>query len=294
MASDLPIRILIRTNVDWASMDTESFGRQSDPTLPVGFIRRSVEHRHPEVFAEAFGVGYFRYRGELARIAREHISRVHHARVSVAFDDFEQWFLDDSEEFIFPTDDDDVFSPHLAEVMRGVEADTNVVLWSAVQAGYIAVLDPSIPPGAVRYDFPILFSNNWGIRKSFLRSKFDMDGCKLFLSDHQVAQRRIAAHVGVVHDTPASEFPFVPLFSSEVARVDACYSVQLAHPGSLLFFGAAGISGPLATELLRKFDPSVLVDAPDYAAWAGPFLREVASVVPRLKAGIATSNPRHG
>jgi hypothetical protein len=211
--------------------------------------------------------------------------------VSFGFDDFEQWFFDEREEFIFPTDDDDLFSPHLADVMESVEAGTNVVLWSAIQAGYYAAFDPSIPPGVVRYDMPFLFSNNWGVRKSFLRSKLSVDDCKLFLSHHHVAQRTMVDHIGVNHDTPETEFAFASLLSPEVTLVIGCFSVQLAHPGSLQFFGAAGISGPSAKELLQQRDPSIQVDAPDYAPWAESFLRQTASVVPRLRAA-SIASPR--
>src|SRR5450432_630473 len=111
-------RILVVTDVEWASMTDATFASQDDPTRPLAFLEIAKRHDLPRIFLEAFGVDFFRYRGELRRIAQASLERIPGARLSIGFEDFDRWFYDDDDEFIFPIDDDDLYHPRLVETLQ--------------------------------------------------------------------------------------------------------------------------------------------------------------------------------
>jgi hypothetical protein len=274
-------RIFVRTNVNWSAMDAEAFASQADPTRPLPFINGAVTHDLPGAFRDAFHVDFFRYRAAIRQIAQSSLERVQGARRSFGFDDFDAWFYDERDELVFPIDDDDLFHPELARAVDRVAGDTCIVVWDSVQAGF---LDHDTTPGCRRYVWPALFSNNWGVRKSFLRKAFDAPTCRRFLADHLFAQECMVRQLDVSLDwMPDGAFrSFAPLAKPGVVLLADCYSLNYFHVGSACFFGALVEQGS-PRELYRHFDPSLTLEVGDYALWADGYLREFSSVVPRLR-----------
>lgn len=274
-------RILVRTNIDWAQMTPERFRAQNDPLQPQLFIHAAVKHDLPAIFSRTFGIDYFRYRAELQRIGRSSLEAVEDAVITIGFNDFENWFHDDTEEFIFPIDDDDLFAPDLAESATGISEDTVIVLWRHVMAGYASFT----PEASVqRRDEKILFSNNWGVRKSFLRENFSPDRAKLFLARHMTAHEEMLRFLNLVptDEKLTGARRFTELEHPRIQMQPSSRGVDYMHPGSLQFFGRLAQSGA-PEEAMRAFTADADLIVPDYVSWARPSLEALWSTFSRLK-----------
>lgn len=275
-------RILVRTDVDWSSMTEESFASQVDPTRPLGFLAAATENDLPGTFREVFGVDFFRYRAEVRRIAEASLRNVRDVQVSTGFEGADAWFLDGEDEFIFPTDDDDFFRPDLARAVEHAAPGTRILLWDAVQAG-LAPTDPN--PVCRRVEWSALGSNNWAVRKSFLREQFP-DTWKEFLSDHEFAQRSMVRFL----DVPLDYMPegpmrsFAPLLGEGVMVLSDCYSLNSLHIGSLQFFCWLLWDGS-PRDLYPTFATGQRVPLQESVRWAEPYVDEVSSLISRLQRG---------
>ena len=280
IATPVQCRILVRTNVDWTAMTPERFRAQDDPLQPQLFIHAAVKHDLPGIFSRTLGVDYFRYRAELQRIGRSSLETVRDTVISVGFDDFESWFDDDNEEFIFPIDDDDLFAPDLAQAVAGIPRETAIVMWRHVMAGY-----PEFTPEAAvqQRNEKILFSNNWGVRKSFLKENFSPERAKVFLARHMTAHEEMLRFLNLV---PADEKltgarRFTELEHPRVQVQPASRSVDYMHPGSLQFFGRLAQNG-VPEQAMRAYSANADLSIPDYVSWAKPYLEALWSTCSRL------------
>lgn len=274
-------RIVVLTDIDWSGMSDETFASQSDPTRPLSFINTAVQHDMLGAFRDAFGVDYFRYRAEVRRIAQSSLEAIKDVRLSIGFADFDCWFEDERDEFIFPIDDDDLYHPELARSLDSVQDDSILLLWDTVEAG-IRFHEPD--PVCNRYVWPALSANNWAIRKSFLRRTFDASGAARFLSDQEFAQRFLVDYFGV--DTswipPGPLQVFAPLAKPGVVMQADCFSVNFVHVGSLFFFwGVLGKGSP--REIYRQYNIHKPVELGDYVRWAEPYMLRLTTVIPRLR-----------
>jgi hypothetical protein len=270
----LKARILVRTTVDWAGMTAEAFRNQTDPYRPEIFVYHAVHHDLPGKFRQAFGVDYFAYRHELQRIARGSYEHAIGCELSIGFGDFEQWFNDDADEFVFTTDDDDLFAPHLASATASVDADTAILVWPPVMFGFVEFR----PPMTVeRHYYPMLFTNNWAVRKSFLREHFEPEQARRFLAYHDVAQAETMRLLGIQRRLDLADGRFSPLFHHRVLPILDALSVEYMHPGSLHIFNTLG-EGRLA-----DYDPTIPIPVPEYVSWAAGYLENMRTAIHRLR-----------
>jgi hypothetical protein len=269
-------------------MNMETFVAQHEPTRPLSFINIAVEHDMLGAFQEAFGVDYFSYRAEVRRIAQSSLDAVKNVSVSIGFADFERWFGDPSDEFLFPIDDDDLYHPELARTLDPVQEDSILILWDTVEVG-IRFHGPD--PVCNRYFWPALTANNWAIRKSFLKKHFDAQGAARFLSDHEFAQRFLVDYFGV--DTswipPGPLQSFAPLAQPGVVMQADCYGVNFVHVGSLFFFWGV-LSKGAPRQIYREYNIDKPVEVADYVAWADPYMKLLSTVIPRLRAARAVGD----
>jgi hypothetical protein len=273
-------------------MTDERFRSQSDPTQPLLFIRGAASQDLPGAFLRTFGVNYYAYRSELQRIAAAALSSVDVDAMSVGFDDFDNWFHDETDEVIFPIDDDDLFAWNLRDAIKAMGTDSALVLWSHVMAGFI---DFKIVPAVSRQILPLLYSNNWGVRKSFLRSNFDVIDAKQFLAHHHIAHRN-SLHLLGISVTHLPEGPlrtFASLVHPRVALIGDCYGVDYMHVGSLQLYSALTTVGS-PEESLRRYPVEDVLPIPEYIAWAEPYLREMQTAIPRLRRHLPTATARRG
>jgi hypothetical protein len=295
--SRLPARVLVRTDVDYASMTASTFAAQEDPTRPLLFIRFATNARCLETFERVFGYGFFRLRAELRASAEDGLSLMRGVRKSVGFADFDAWFDDPEDELVFPIDDDDVFHPDLA-ARATLPADAAMVVWGWRALG---VHPWGVQPALHHADGPILLSNNWGVRKSFLRSALSKDDARRFLADHATAQEAMVHHLGLASKTGWDGMfanAFTELRHPSVHFIEGAHSLQLLHPASLYLLALAAQTGDLETHL-RALDVAHAVPLPAELGWAAPAVARYESLVLRLAEGRsarATENatPGHG
>jgi hypothetical protein len=277
-------RIVVRTNVDWRTMDRETFARQDDPTRPLLFIAHAAQQDIVGVFERVFGVRYFDFRASIRDIASEGLRAVPDARITNGFEDFDAWFFSDEEEFLFPVDDDDIFNPALTAAVRELEPSTDVVIWNHAGVGYAA--DQRLP-AVHRWTERVLFSNNWGIRKSFLRKLLPSDACRRFLACHRTAQSTLVRSYGIPEQSNQGDFNvFVDLDNPGVRHLDDALGLQLFHVGSLIGFWARS----RVEDVERSFsevDLTVPISLPGDLRWAEPFVARYSA----LMGDIAASRP---
>ena len=235
------LRILVRTDVDWGSMDVERFAAQDDPTRPLLFIRHALERDLIPMFRRIYGMDYFEFRGAIQRLAASRLAAVAGARVSVGFADFETWFHDPSDELVCPVDDDDIFHPGLVARLHALAPETELVIWKHAAVGYAPTQTRA---GVHRWNEHVLFSNNWGIDKAYLRRLLPPDEARLFLSCHRTAQSRMAGVYGIPERLDQGGFGhFVELEHERLRFLDEFLSLQLFHVGSLSGLWARSLQG---------------------------------------------------
>jgi hypothetical protein len=267
----LPVRILVRTDVDWASMDREAFGAQSAAEAPSSFIRFLTSRSALDVWDEVYDVDFFDFRQRLRALTEANLAAVHGARLSIGFDDF-AWYHDDEDEMIYPIDDDDYFHPDLADTAPAADEGIDVVAWAHGHYYYDAEGHPQTRIRRV----PILFSNNWGIRKSFLRANYGEEQARHLLVSHDDASFAVADHLGIER-SPEAKFFEVPLRGDLIRHFDTPYSLSVKHVGSLQTLSKFLRTEDPVGELRRQ---QVTAHAPvqEELRWCEPWLRQVERI----------------
>lgn len=277
----LPTRILVRTNVDYATMDLAAFGRQSDPSRPLPHIVAAANSGSVQVFNDVFGVDFFAFRGRLKALAEPRLRAIPDAQVTIGFDDFDDWFRDPRDEMIYPIDDDDVFDTRLPR-LSSIQPATTLVVWEHVAVGFPLT---GVHPALHRFRTPVLFSNNWGVRKSFLQAAMSKKEALEFLADHGTAQTRYAAALGLQSNEWAGAFGafFAELRAPAVEFVEGHFGVQLYHPASLMQLAVGAQIDDIGGRL-RRLDLETRTELPEELAWARSFVREYEDLVGTLAA----------
>ena len=220
-------RILVRTDVDWASMNMERFAAQSNPNRPLAFIELIRRRGWLDAWAEAFTMDFFAYRSALQSISAAAHERVPNTTITVGLDDL-GWLDEHGDEWIFPVDDDDVFAPGMAEIIGPVDDDVVLVL----RPQYY-VFNPKSEPGhlTVLDENRVMFTNNWGIRKSFVRELPEADVRELF-ARHSDGTRIVADALGRPGFAERSEWLRHDLSGPRVDWSTTPFSLAVKHPGS--------------------------------------------------------------
>jgi hypothetical protein len=187
----------------------------------------------------------------------------------------------DQDEIIFPVDDDDVFHPGLSDLARSLSAHTDLVFWCHAAAGY----GPSgTSPTVHRWSERALFSNNCGLRKSFLRKWFSTQECRDLLASHRAAQETVSRHFGIEGADLNPLGPVVDLVHHRAAFYPEHFGLQLLHVGSLAGFWVRSITDD-PTRAFEGADLTARFDLPDGLKWAAPFLARYWDFMATVEAG---------
>lgn len=262
---------MVRSAIDWTAMDRDAFGSQTSAGAPVKFLRFAEEHGALDVWSAAFATDFFAFRHDLQAIAERNLSGLDGVAVSVGLDDL-SWLDADGDEMIYPIDDDDLFHPDLAATAPAAGEATNVVLWPHGQYAYD---DAGHPMTGLRRG-RLLFSNNYGLRKSFLRDRFERSEIVEVLADHAAATTAVAAHLGIERPAGTKWFQ-VALRGDDVTVADRPHGVSLKHVGSLqVLKSALSTDDPVATLCRYRLDERA--EVLDELVWAEPWLRDAEDV----------------
>lgn len=262
----LPVRVVVRTDVDWSSLGEASFAAQSEPDRPLAFIRAAAARGMPAAFRAATGVELFAYRGELAAITASWHATLPGVRVTRGLAGLEDWLFAPGDELLVPTDDDDLFSPRLSTLGDAIAPGADLILFPHVAAGHV---DFERRPRVERSWARVLFTNNWGVRRSWLAS-LGAERARTVLADHRAAQIQALRRLGVAFDETPLGFPLEPLVGDAVQTVEECLSVDYMHPGSLQMFLTLS-DGGRAARPYDALDLEAPLEIPPEIAWArGP------------------------
>src|SRR5918996_4365727 len=233
---DVPVRVIVRTDVDWQRMGRAEFLKQSDPTRPLAFI----SPRPIDLWDQAFAVDFFSYRGQLQENAFSTVREAGADAISVGFDGFESWWERPDEEIVVPIDDDDLLIGPLGPLARDLEEDVYVALWP--RAALMLEEDGSM--GWRCHMMPCILATNCALRKSFLKHHFNRGEAVEVLADHAVANERIGDVLGVPPEDQVLP-RFRRLDHPRVAFLHRPFSLKNGHVGSI----------QLLVRTMRREDP---------------------------------------
>lgn len=150
------LRIVVRTNTDWANMTMSKFVNQQEPQSPREFVRIGKELL-PQ-WEQATGQNYFHYRERVRRLCFSKL-RTLELPITVGADNV-NWNSED--EFLIPIDDDDILLPSVKTIAEHINESVNLVIWQRI-TNYLGNERLENPSFGGQLD-----TCNWAIRKSFL------------------------------------------------------------------------------------------------------------------------------
>jgi hypothetical protein len=295
----VPIRILCRTDIDWESAvraersETRAghaarmLPRPSlAPTSLVRFLEALEDKHILDVWDEFFDVDLITLRYELNRISQDNLSLVRDARLTVGLHDFPAWYERDEDEMIYPIDDDDYFHPDLAGTAPNVGDETAIVFWPHIAYTY----DDSGSPTLAKRPVRTLLSNNWGVRKSFLKEQFTEQEARRILTDHAYAALEVSRRFGCRRPAHNEHWWDVELRAERARFLSQSYGVSLVHVGSLLRLRAAldsdrvGVFAEHMGKSFAHFHLGESAEVPLELKWTEPWIRRAEQVFTSLRA----------
>jgi hypothetical protein len=175
---------------------------------------------------------------------------------------------------IYPIDDDDYFHPELARTAPTAAEQTAIVFWPHVVYTYDPAGSPILSTRPVR----TLLTNNWGVRKSFLKEHCTENEARRVLMDHAYATRTIAAALGVRRPERDEKWWDVELKAEQATFLSTSFGLSLIHVGSLLRLLRAreGVS-------LTHFRLDESAEIPSEMTWVEPWIRQAEQVFRSLR-----------
>ena len=273
-AATLPIRILCRTDIDWASASRE-LPRPAGATPAFSSVLESLDRdRILDTWDSSFALDFPTFRAELAQIAAANRSSVGYARLSVGFDDFASWYRTDEDEMIYPIDDDDYFHPDLAITAPSESDDTAIVFWPHLVYTYDDNGSPLVSTRPTRN----LLTNNWGVRKSFLKEHFGEGQVRHLLAEHSHAARVLARALGGRRLRENEQWWDIDLEAERAVLLDASFGISVNHVGSMLRLMKAQKGEPF-----DHFRVTETAAIPADATWVEPWVRQAEQVFRALR-----------
>jgi hypothetical protein len=283
---NLPVRIFCRTDIAWGSVahgEQSANGSQRLPrpegALP-GWIQVLEQVERSGVldrWANTYAFDFFTFRSELNCIAKHNWSSVRQARCSMGIGDLGAWYESDEDEMIYPVDDDDLFCLDLAKTAPSALEKTAVVFWPHAVYKYDDGGSPLVTTEPARH----LLSNNWGVRKSFLRSEFSNAQAEKVLMDHAYAAMNIGRVLGAPRPQRDQHWWEVDLEAPNARFLQSSYGLSLKHIGSLL-----RLLGWEENRVDRSLAPIELKESasvPSHLAWAEPWIRRAEALFRSLE-----------
>jgi hypothetical protein len=275
----LPVHLLVRTSVDWRSMDADKFAAQEDETRPTRWIRYASMRDLLGVWDQAFKLPFLDYRAELADLAAETHARAGADVLSVGLDhvaphaSYEQWWASTDDEAVVTIDDDDFFQPDLGALAAEFVDGVDLVLWPQAIFRFNE-------RGTLKFKWaplPIVLQTNWAIRKSFLTANFSPEDGRQMLAHHPIANEMLADHLGVGRKNKVLYRFRNVLEDSRVRFVEPSYGLYNAHMGSISFLIKVLREQPDPVAYLRSLDFTI-PPVPEYIAGLEPYVERLGEL----------------
>lgn len=275
---NLPVRILVRTNVDWRAMSRDDYREQRDETRPIMRIRATTRLGVMDLWEQVFSLGFFEYRHRLQQIGHESVRAAGADHISIGFDDFREWYATTDDEIIATIDDDDFLRSPIAELRDAFREDVDVVLWPQARVGYLN--DASYRQIDI-WPFRHILQTNCAARKSFLQRHFSQPDVEQMLAHHPVANERVAK-VLAEESAPIGLPRFVELDADRVRFIEPCYGLYNVHVGSVAFLHRT-LQMPDPVAYLERLELGGRVDVPDELRAFEPYVRAFEDVTVTLR-----------
>lgn len=258
----MEVVIVVRMAPDYSTMSKESFVSQLRETfIPRTELKAVVENSLLETWSRLFAMSFFEYRQQMACIANQTLQATG-CLVIKGHERFRRWLRQKDEAIVVPVDDDDWFSPHLAEIRSLFDDGKTIACWR--KTTYKNFNTCKI------YDAPQQFrlgSNNWAARKSWLSTIGEDKAVEMIIRSHRHAETYVKEHVA----------------ESDIAISQGHWSLYNRHCGSLAFLTAM-CRNHVLDELIEiaKRRPTP-VEIPDHFRWAEQYIRQLSDLNLRLR-----------
>jgi hypothetical protein len=239
--------VVVRMVQDYSQLTKENFRDQLDaPYKPRKELQLFVANGLLDLWDRAFRMPYIDYRRRVCEVAADNLAATG-CRVLRGYEEFIDWYATDEDALIVPVDDDDWLAPTLPELPRHLRDDARVLVWGDTVLHNITRFHYGFVEGRRMH------SNNWGVRKAYLKTLDDKKARHLVLLSHQHAETFVKANVP----------------SAQVVKIPDRYNVYNRHVASLSFLRDLvddGAAGKELGSIARR--PVVTCDTPAEVAWA--------------------------
>jgi len=273
----LPIRVIVRTDTDWAGMTWDRFYNQRAQYQPQAAI---LEAKTPllqdettpgqranliNLWEEATGREYFQYRGEVKALCTAELRKLP-TRLTVGLWREAEW-QNPEEEILIPLDDDDVIFSSVTEVAQHFEdPSVNVVLWDR-HTDHLGEETIYLP--RAYFD-----TCNYAVRKSWLL-EWPSHIAGHFLNNHQFANAIVKKRLGMVKEPLFRQLikgnsqlkvrtGVMPIIHPTVKCVPGRFSCYYLHSASISFLLRKMRRDVNPVELIRTLSLHPLIERSRY------------------------------
>lgn len=178
--------IVVRATADYHNMTDEEFEDQLNGFFPARTeLQEMLKNSIPQKWGSIFNVGFREFRARAKDIAEVCLSNTD-CRVVRGREEFRDWYQWEEDEIIVPVDDDDWISPMISEL----NMETPVVAW---------VNSVFLNTHKAKFYFNnngVLASNNWAVKKSYLKSLDPKQAEAIVLMSHAHADSFLRESLG--------------------------------------------------------------------------------------------------
>lgn len=258
----MDVCVLVRTNTDYKTIDPAKFGDQERPFIPKKELGIVAKADLIGIWDSLFATKYLDYRQKIKELAESNLKETGLPIFHGDSEGFSEWYNSSNDGIVLPVDDDDWFCHNVKNVASHFDADTGLVCWQPIQIDFLHYSKVRYPTVRDCY----LRSNNWAVKKSFLKS--------FPASARLVQQSHRHAWEDIVRDHN----------SVGCKQIAEHYGIYNHHLGSLSYLRAAADKGELRETLERTLRARfVSLDLDNQTSWATPYVRVMERILMRLR-----------
>lgn len=247
--------IAVRSCPDYKNLSGDAFANQlNEPYKPKTELQIFIANNIMELWDKSFKMNFLNYRHSLASISMNNYKATG-CKILKGYLEFLDWYESDEDGIVVPIDDDDYLSPDLANLVNEFDDDSNVVVWPHYVLHSVTRLHFGNTTGSR------LHSNNWAVRKSYLKTLDDKQARQLVLLSHAHADTHFK--------------------NNNIKRqvIDNVYSVYNRHAASLSFIRTKIDQEDFHAELPKAAKRPVSIDSvPEAINWIKTYLDDIAKL----------------
>ena len=258
----MKVVIVVRMTANYANLNKDNFRSQiNDPYKPKTELQIFIANNMLDLWDRIFCMPYIKYRSKICDIASRNLNNTG-CLIIRGYQEFIEWYSKDEEDcIIVPVDDDDWFSPNISDVSKLFKESTNIVIWKN-----------TVLHSLTRFHFGVvegnrMGSNNWAVRKSYLKKMDDKEARHFVLLSHVHAESHVKNKMK----------------KAEVSFVEDSFNIYNRHIASLNFIRSQIDKGDVVKELtaISKRDVTNF-QFTDKLAWAEEYKNDIYSLRLRL------------